>query len=89
MMAEIVYILCGLTSALCAVLLYRGYRQTPGRLLFWSTMCFACLTVTNVVLYFDLVIFTSVDLSDLRGGFTLAGMMMLLYGLIREQTEPR
>lgn len=83
-MAQIVYILCGLTSILCAYLLYRQYRITRTGLLFWSTCCFLCLAATNVLLYVDLVLFPATDLSLLRNALTLAGMMMLLYGLIRQ-----
>jgi hypothetical protein len=85
-MAQLVYILCGLTSILCGVLLYRQYRLTGGALLFWSMLCFLCLAVTNVLLYLDLVVFPSVNLAVLRNAITLSGMMMLLYGLIREST---
>jgi hypothetical protein len=85
-MAQLVYILCGLTSVACAVLLYRQYRVRRGGLLFWSTCCFLCLALTNVLLYVDLVVFPATDLSALRNAITLAGMMMLLYGMIREST---
>jgi hypothetical protein len=84
-MAEIVYILCASTCILCSVLLYRRYRSTRMRLLFWSTCCFVCLSLNNVALFFDLVVFPSIDLSILRSVTTLAGMIMLLYGLIRER----
>ena len=85
MMAKIVYILCGLTSVLCAGLLYRRFRSTRGSLLLWSTWCFVCLALTNVLLFVDLIIFPAVDLSVLRSSITLAGMVMLLFGLIRER----
>jgi hydrogenase/urease accessory protein HupE len=86
MMAEIVYILCGLTSILCAALLFRQFRSTRTSLLFWSTWCFVCLALTNVLLYVDLVLLPNTDLSVLRSSVTLVGMLMLLYGLIRERT---
>jgi hypothetical protein len=85
-MAETVYILCGLTSVVCAVLLFRQYRLKRGGLLFWSTLCFVCLAITNVLLFVDLVMFPNVDMSIVRNSITLAGMMMLLYGLIRGST---
>jgi hypothetical protein len=85
-MAEVVYALCGLTSIGCVFLLYRQYRRTRGGLLFWSTLCFGCLALTNILLFIDLVILPAVDLSVIRSALTLAGMMMLLYGLIREST---
>ena len=86
-MAQVVYILCGLTSILCAVLLYRQHRLRRGGLLFWSTWCFLCLAATNVLLYVDLVVLPQVDLSTVRSAITLAGMMMLLYGMIRESSK--
>jgi hydrogenase/urease accessory protein HupE len=85
-MAKIVYILCALTSLGCAFLLLRQYLRTRGGLLFWSTLCFVCLAVTSVLLFVDLVLLPRVDLSVLRSSVTLAGMMMLLYGLIRQST---
>jgi len=85
-MPRIVYVLCGLTSILCAFLLFRRYRLTRAPLLFWSTWCFVCLGTTNVLLFVDLVIFPSIDLSLWRSCITLAGMIMLLYGLIRENS---
>jgi hypothetical protein len=86
MIPQLVYILCGLTSIVCALLLFRQYRVKRGGLLFWSTLCFVCFAITNVLLFVDLVMFPQVDLSVVRNAITLAGMMMLLYGLIREST---
>jgi hypothetical protein len=85
-MAPTVYILCGLTSAACAALLFRQYRRIRGRLLFWSVLCFLCLGATNILLYVDLVMFPDTDMAIIRNALTLAGMMMLLYGLILEST---
>ena len=85
MIAQIVYVLCGLTSILCAGLLYRQYRSSRTSLLFWSTGGFACLAVTNILLFADLVLFPRVDLLFFRSAFTLAGMLMFIHGLIRER----
>jgi hypothetical protein len=85
-MPEVVYILCALTSIACAILLFRRYRLTHGPLLFWSTWCFVCFALTNILLFLDLVVFPDIDLSVLRGSLSLAGMIMLLYGLIRQST---
>ncbi len=89
MMAEIVYVLCGLTSILCASLLYRRYRATRGLLLFWSTWCFLCLALTNILLFVDLILLPAIDLSVLRSVVTLAGLIMLLYGFIRNGLKER
>lgn len=81
-MAEITYILCGLTSIACAVLLLRGYMTTRMPLLFWAALCFAGLTIDNALLFVDLVLLPHVDLSLLRTIAALAGMTVLLYGMI-------
>ncbi|HVT89271.1 MAG TPA: DUF5985 family protein [Tepidisphaeraceae bacterium] len=83
-MAETVYILCGLTSLLCAVLLFRGYKQSHARLLFWSALCFLGLTINNVFLFLDMVIFPDIDFAHWRSGSALIALLPLLYGLIWE-----
>lgn len=84
-MAEAVYVLCALTSIVCAVLLFRGYRANRTRLLFWASLAFLFLAVDNVVLYVDLVILPPLpDLYWYRTGCAVAGMLLLLYGLIWE-----
>ena len=84
-MAQIVYVLCGLTGILCAGLLFRRYRSSRTPLLFWSTWSFACLALTNILLFIDFVVFPTVDLSIARSLLMLVGMFMLIYGLIRQR----
>lgn len=83
-MASTVYLLCGLTSVACALLLFRQFRRTRGGLLFWSTLCFVFLAMANILLFIDLVLLPEVDLSAVRNSLTLLSLMLLLYGLIRE-----
>jgi hypothetical protein len=83
--AEAVYILCAITSIVCAILLLRGYRATRTRLLFWASLAFLLLAINNVILYVDLVILPSwPDLFWYRTGFALAAMLLLLFGLVWE-----
>jgi hypothetical protein len=82
--AEAVYILCALTSILCAVLLYRGYRANRTRLLFWASLAFLLLAISNVVAYLDLVLLPASDLFWYRTGFALAAMLLLVFGLVWE-----
>lgn len=84
--AAIVYILSMLTSLLCAVLLLRGYRRGGPRLLLWSGLCFALLSVNNVMLFLDLIVLPTVDLSVWRLLPAVAGVAVLCYGLIEEET---
>jgi len=83
-MAEFVYALCALTSMVCAVLLFRGYRQGRQRLLMWSALCFLGLAANNALLIVDLYVVPDTDLFLVRTGSALIGMVVLLYGLILE-----
>ena len=85
-MPELVYVLCALTSVLCAGLLLRSYRSNKTRLLLWSTLCFVGLGVNNVLLVIDLVIVPHVDLALVRVGTALVSLLLLLFGLIWEES---
>jgi hypothetical protein len=78
----VLYALAILTSFACTVLLFRGYVQKRLRLLMWSAICFAGLTVNNVILFVDQVIVPSMDLRPGRLIAALVGMLFLLYGFI-------
>jgi hypothetical protein len=84
-MAEAIYILCGLTSIGCALLLLRGYRSSRTRLLFWSSLCFGGLAVHNMMLLVDAVIVPEVDLFvGWRSGVALLSLGVLIFGLVWE-----
>jgi hypothetical protein len=76
-----------LTSFSCSVLLFRGFKRKRIRMLMWSGLCFAGLTVNNIALFLDLVIFPEVDLRLLRFGSALVGMLFLLYGFVGDTDE--
>jgi len=84
-MAEAIYSLCILTSFACAWLLLRSYRRTHYRLLFWSGLCFAVLTVNNCLLLLDKLVFADIELLPLRLVSALVAVFLLLYGLIYEK----
>lgn len=81
-MAPLVYTLCALTSLACSVLLLRGYARRRVRLLFWSGVCFAMLALNNALLLVDRMIVPERDLALFRSGPVIAGLGVLLYGLI-------
>jgi hypothetical protein len=84
-MAATVYVLGALTTLLCAVLLLRAYGKVRQRLLLWSGLCFAGLTISNVLLFVDLVLLpTQTNLYVARLATAAIAMSALLYGLIRE-----
>jgi len=81
-MDSAIYILGTLICLLCAILLLRAYRATKKRLLFWSGLCFAGLTVSNGLVFVDLIVYPEVDLFRFRLIAAAVAMCMLLYGLI-------
>ncbi|MEO5971028.1 MAG: DUF5985 family protein [Bdellovibrionia bacterium] len=74
--------MCALTSILCAVLLYLENRRHQTRLLFWSVICFSCLGINNTLLFADLVLLPTVDMSVIRTLPALFGFAVLLWGFI-------
>jgi hypothetical protein len=80
--AEIVYALCAVTSTLCAALLWRAYRLRRTRLLLWSALAFVGLALNNALLFVDLVIIPTIDMSLARTLTALAAIMVLLFGLV-------
>lgn len=84
-MPELVYVLCALTSVLCAGLLLRSYWRNKSRLLLWSTLCFVGLALNNILLFIDLVVVPyAVDLRLFRSGSAIVGLALLTIGLIWE-----
>ena len=81
-MASLVYLLCAITSLLCASLLLRSYLANRTPLLFWSSLCFIGLALNNILLVVDLVIVPTIDLSLYRALGALIGVLVLVFGLI-------
>ena len=77
-----ILVLCAVTSGACAGLLIRGWRRSRQRLLLWSALCFAGLTLNNVLLVVDLRLTPTHDLSVIRTLPALAGVALLLYGFV-------
>jgi hypothetical protein len=81
-MAAVIYSLCALTAGLCTFLLLQAYGRGGYRLLLWSGLCFAGLTLNNLLLVLDKLAFPDVDLSLWRTMTGLVAMGILLYGLV-------
>lgn len=84
-----VYILCFLTSVACAWLLGRSYLANRTRLLLWSSICFTFLSLNNLALVLDLVVWPSpaVDLRLPRLLLALAAAISLIWGFVWEVEE--
>ena len=79
-----VYLLCAATALACSVLLFRGYARTGARLLLWCGLFFLALTVENVILFLDVIVFPATDLLPARRAVGLFGVGVLVYGLVWE-----
>lgn len=82
MIAHGIYTLCGLASLFCFGVLLRGYMRHRTRILLSSSAAFLAFAIANVLLVIDLVFLPKVDLSVLRNGLTLAGVVLLASALI-------
>jgi hypothetical protein len=83
-MAAASYVLCLVTAVACALLLGRAYRQTGSRLLFWSALCFWGLSVTNALVFVDLVLVPDRNLYGARLATGVVSIAVLLYGMVWE-----
>ena len=82
MIAACVYLMCAITSVLCAGLLLLKYRRSRLRLLFWSSLCFVGLAINNVLLFVDLVLVPNTDLSIVRTLPAVVGITLLVIGFV-------
>lgn len=83
-MGPAVYLLGVLVTLLCGVLLSRAYTRVKKRLLLWSGICFFGLSISNMLVFLDLVVFPELDLYRWRLGTAAAAMLILVCGLIWE-----
>lgn len=84
-MAALIYSLCALTCLVAFGLLLRSWLATRHRLLFWSALCFAGLSINNLLLVLDKLMLPDVDLTTLRLASALVAVLLLLFGLIWEE----
>ncbi len=83
-MAACIYFICTLLSAACAILLFKAYSEKKFNILLWSAVGFVGFTLNNLLLLIDVTLLPSIDLSIWRTIPALAGVSMLLYGLITD-----
>ena len=83
-MTAALYILTCVTTLFCATLLLRAFVKVRKRLLLWSGLCFVGLTISNIFVVADLLLFPNIDLYTYRLGTTAVSMVFNLYGLVWE-----
>ncbi|MFZ1988330.1 MAG: DUF5985 family protein [Alphaproteobacteria bacterium] len=79
-----VYALCFVTSLVCLVLLLRAYLRTRNRMLLWSSLCFVGLSLNNLLLFLDIIVFPDIDLRLPRLISSVAAAAVLLFGFLWE-----
>ena len=77
-----VYLLCLLTSVVCAGLLVRSYWRGRQSLLLWSSLCFVLLALNNFIVVLDMLVLKEIDLTPWRQATSLAAICVLLFGFI-------
>ena len=85
-MAMVAYGVGVLTSVLCALLLIRSYAAQKTPLLLWCSLCFAGLAVNNILLFFDIFVVPEISLEIWRSVIALTALVLMLVGLIWEET---
>ena len=83
-MSAALYVANCLTTLLCAMFLLRTYVRAKKRGYFWAGLCFAGLTVSNLFVIADLVLFPEIDFYTYRLVPAAIAMVVLLGGLIWE-----
>ncbi len=79
-----VYLLCLVTSVICAGLLIRAWRASGARLLLWTAASFLFLALNNLLLVIDLVLLPKVDLWVWRQAAAALALAVLIYGFVWE-----
>ena len=79
-----VFLLCLVTSSVCAGLLLRAYAKNRTKLLLWSALSFVLLAVNNLFLVLDMVVFPDVELWPFRQAAAVGAVAVLLYGFTWE-----
>lgn len=80
----LVYMFCFVTCAICAGLLIRSWLRTRTRLLLWIAISFTLLATNNFFLFADTTLLPNIDLSAARTLSAVAGVSILIFGLIWE-----
>lgn len=83
-MSAALYILTIVVTLACSVLLLRAYFRVRNKLLLWSGLCFAGLTLDNLLVLGDMIVFPSVDLYTYRLASAAISISLLLFGLVWE-----
>lgn len=82
-----VYLLCLATSVVCAGLLFRAYGRSGAKLLLWTAIAFSFLSINNLFLVADMLVFPDVYLTPARQLTSGLALAVLLYGFVWESEQ--
>ncbi len=88
-MALVVYTLCFLTAAGCAVVLLGAYRRSRAPLLFWSGVCFVGLALNEAMVLVDTFVISDTSFFVVRNAIGLAALCVMLGSLILDEGADR
>ena len=81
-MAAFVYLMCTVTSAVCAILLLREYRRTASRVLLWCGLAFVGFTISNALVFTDFVLLPEWNLATVRAMSNWIATTVLVVALV-------
>jgi hypothetical protein len=84
---DLVYGLCLLTCVVCAVQLTRAWLRTRSKLLLYTAISFGFLSLNNLFLVADMVLFPDAYLTPFRQASAGLALGVLLYGFIWETEQ--
>ncbi|HEY2028438.1 MAG TPA: DUF5985 family protein [Myxococcales bacterium] len=79
-----VNVLSVVVGGACAVLLFRGHRRNPSRLLLSAALCFTGLALNELALLVDVFALPDIDLVAVRSLPAIAGLAILVRALVKE-----
>lgn len=80
----IVYVLCLITSVICAALLVRAWTKTKTRFLMWCAVAFSLLALNNLFVVADMIVFPDIEFWVARQAAAFAAVAVLLYAFVWE-----
>lgn len=80
----VVYLLCLVTSMICAGLLIRAWRRSRTPFLMWCAAAFSLLALNNLFLVADMVLFPDVPLWGFRQATAFSAVALLIYAFVWE-----
>lgn len=81
-MAALVYLMCTVASAACALLLLREFRRTSSRVLLWCGLAFVGFTLSNALVLTDVVLLPGWNLATARAMVNWLATTVLVVALV-------